>query len=542
MPSGVNECASERGTVPGKPRGGFSFTGRIVLTVLSAAVVALCMPGRPCPWLAWVVMVPMLFQLRHTNGLRSFLLAGIFGWLGWFTSVWWLYAPLHDMLGMSVASAELFIMAGCLLMALPYALAGVVVCRWKRNPGILGAARDAAIFTMAITWLTPVFQGSIAHTQYCYPLVLQLLELGGAPLLLFFILWVNWLLADGLVAFRNGQSARNPLVAAFVVVGAVLLYGGIRLQQFESAMKAAPSDHWFTVGAIQPNIPIHTTIARQPAPDAQTNDFYTAVQQAKELVQRNSKIDLLAFPENPATFLFNNDTARRGAVGKLISETHKPVVLNADAFDPAKAGETAPERYNVALLLDADRNLSGNYAKIERVPVVEYIPGESKFPWLRAWFPKSQRVLQGAGPVIFEVKPGIHLIPLICYEGTSSSLTRQFVGKGGNVIVNQVNDSWFLRTSASEIHLALTLFRTAEYRLPLVRVTNSGIGAHIQATGQIVPGSRTALFTKTETAFPLYVPPRRSLYAEIGNWWMLAFGFLAFSSRFRFRPAIRPSV
>src|SRR4030095_5827858 len=103
--------------------------------------------------LAWALMVPLLFQLRQTGAVRGLLLAGLFGWLMWFTSVWWLHAPLHDMLGMTVASSVVFIMIGSVLMALPYALAGAVVCKWKRKDGILGAARDAAIFTIAITWL-----------------------------------------------------------------------------------------------------------------------------------------------------------------------------------------------------------------------------------------------------------------------------------------------------------------------------------------------------------------------------------------------------
>ena len=512
-------------------QGNVSFARSLLPTLLSVGLFALCAPGRPFPWLAWVCMVPMLSQLRQTTVWRGLFFAGIFGWLMWFTSVWWLYAPLHDMLGMPILGSLLFIFVGCGWLALPYALAGAIICRWPRSSGIFGAARDAAVFTTAITWLTPIFQGSIAHTQYRYPIVLQILELGGTPLLLFLIFWVNALLAEGLLQWRNKHSPRKLLLGAIMVLGVVLFYGGIRLQQFAGVMKAAPNENWFTVGAIQPNIPIQVDAQRQPSSGSAGNDFYSAIQQAHDLFQKHPEVDLFALPENPATFLFNQDAGRRQTVGKLITETHRPVMINADAFDPAKAAESIPERYNVALWMDANHNLASSYAKIERVPVVEYLPGEKMFPWLRQWFPKSQRVLQGSGPVVFEIKPNIKVIPLICYEGTGSSLTRQFIRKGGNIIINQVNDSWFLRTPASEIHLALTLFRTVEYRVPLVRVTNSGVGAHIQADGRIVPGSRTDLFKKTETAFPLYVPASRSVYAMIGNWWMLLFFGLVFLSR-----------
>ena len=500
-----------------------SLTQAILMACVSAGFFVLCLPGNPCGWLAWIALAPLFVQLRHARPLRGFLLGGLFGWLMWFTGVWWLHAPLHDMLGISLSGSVLFVGAGCVLLGLPYALAATVVCKWRRDRTVIGAARNAAICTVAVTWLTPIFHGSIAHTQYRYPLIIQVAELGGTPLLVFFMFWVNWLIADAFVD-RRTKSFWKALITAFAVVACLIIYGAVRLQQFDRAMKSAPTEQWFTVGAIQPNIPINVSDDRQPTTDNRGNDFFSALEQAKHLVQKHPDVDLIALPENPATFLFNADTARRQALGNLINETHKPVMLNADAVDRSNESAGPAQRFNVAVLMDTNRNLVGNYAKIGRVPFVEYIPFESKLPLLRKWLPKSQRVLEGPGPTVFDVKPGIRVAPLICYEGTFSSLTRRFIRKGGNVIINQVNDSWFLRTPASEVHLALTLFRSVEYRVPLVRVTNSGIGAHIGADGRIADGSKTKLFTKTEKAFPLYVPPKRSLYAKVGDWWMVVFG------------------
>jgi apolipoprotein N-acyltransferase len=497
------------------------------LTICSAGLFALCPPGRPFPWLAWIAMVPLFFELSQTKPLRGFLFGTIFGWLMWFTSVWWLHAPLHDIAGLSRAGSILFIAMGCVLMGVPYGLASAIICKWRAKSGIFGAGRDAAIFTVAITFLTPVFPGSMAHTQYQYPVVLQILELGGTPLLLFLMFGVNRLIADAFLPSDQANNRWKRFGGAIAIVAVIVGYGTIRLQQFEAEAASAPTQQRIKIAAIQPNIPIPVAPDRQPDPDALTNDFFTAIEQARELAAKETDVDLFAFPENPATFLFNSDTARRDAIGKLIQQTGKPVVLNADAIDSVKSTNEVPERYNLALLLDSQRNLAGHYAKIKRVPAVEFIPGEKMFPWLRTWLPKSQRVLAGNEITVFKLNENVRLIPLICYEGTISSLTRQFVQKGGNVILNLVNDSWFLRTPASEIHLALTLFRAVEYRVPLVRVTNSGTGAHIQADGRIVAGSKTEIFTRAERAHSLHIPAKRSFYAQIGNWWMLAFvGFL----------------
>jgi apolipoprotein N-acyltransferase len=496
----------------------------MLLILVSAALFAACTPGRPFPWLAWVALAPLFVGLRGHGPFRAGCLGGSWGWLIWFNNVWWLHAPVHDIVGLPLTGAVMLIAGGCVLMALPYALAGGLAARWPRRRGFWGAARDAAVFTLAIHWLTPVFQGHPAHTQYQLPAMFQVVELGGAPLLLFLILWVNGLLAEGFSAWRTARILPwKPAVAAVAIVASVLAYGAVRLRQFEAAMKAAPPEQWFTVGAIQPNLPLPIAPGRAPAPNALTNDFFTAVALGKQLALRHSELDVLAFPENPATFVFNEDAPRRQALGQLINQSGKPVILNVDAVESAPVTNSVPARYNVAVWLDAERNLAGSYPKIKRIPIVEYLPGETVLPWLRKWFPRSLRVRAGDGPVVFELKPDIRVIPLICYEGTISALARSFVRRGGNFMVNQVNDSWFLRTPASEVHLAVTLYRTVEYRVPLVRVTNSGISAHIQADGRIVPGSRTELFAEAATAFPLYVPSRRSVYMRLGDFWMLAF-------------------
>ena len=514
----------------------FSFRRGVLLALLAVALFAFCMPGRPFPWMAWVALVPLFLALRNATPIRGFLLAGLTGWLMWLTSTWWLFGPLRDLVGLSAPGAVVFTMGVCLLMCAPYALAGAVVAWRPGRSGVLGSGRDAAVFTLAITWLTPVFQGNIAHTQYRFPLVLQVLEIGGTPLLLFLILWVNWLLADAVSSHQRAKALPwKTLVASAAIVGVIVVFGFIRMRQLDAKIKSAAPERLLTVGAVQPNIPIPVALGRQPVSHASSNNFFTALDQARDLVRRNPQTDLIVFPENPATFLFNHDSERRQALGQLITDTGKPVILNVDAVDLSVPSENS-ERYNVAALVDAGRNLTHSYTKIKRIPFAEYVPGETLFPWMRKWFPKSQRVLKGPGPVVFEVKPGIRVMPLICYEGTISSFTRRFVDLGGNIIVNQVNDSWFLRTSASETHLALALFRAVEYRVPLVRVTNSGIGAHIQADGSIVPGSRTPLFTETTTVFPLYVPPSRSIYAWMGDWWLPGLLLLVPAFRARTQP------
>jgi len=496
------------------------------LVSVAVILVVAAFPSGPFPWLAWIALVPFFLALPRVSPVRALLLGGLLGWAIWFGAIWWVFLPLRDILGLASRWALMLVAAGCLLNGLAYGVAAFFVRLAPPRSSAYGAGRDAAIFTVATTFLIVVFPGNLAHSQYQFPAMLQVLELGGVPLLLFFIYLTNRLVAEVLQEILARRRFPFKVAAGAVAIPAsIFLFGVLRIHQVDAEARSATAGRHFTVGAIQPNIPIGVPTDRQPAPEALGNSIFTAMQQARDLVEEMPQLDLIAFPENPETFFFNEDGVRRQAVGQLISATGKPVFLNVDGRDSpvADASDILPTRYNVSVFLNADRQLAGSYLKMKRIPLVEYLPGEPSFPWLRKRFPASLNVAAGEQPVIIPINDEVRVIPLICYEAILPSFTREFVHQGGNLIVNQVNDSWFGRTRASEIHLALALCRTVENRVPMVRVTNSGVGAHIEATGRIVPGSRTELYATTATAFSLFVPENRSVYARIGNWWMAVF-------------------
>ena len=59
----------------------------------------------------------------------------------------------------------------------------------------------------------------------------------------------------------------------------------------------------------------------------------------------------------------------------------------------------------------------------------------------------------------------------------------------GDILINAVNDAWFVHQAGKDIHFSLALFRAVEYRKPLVRVTNNGNSAVVSSTGELIPDS-----------------------------------------------------
>ena len=81
---------------------------------------------------------------------------------------------------------------------------------------------------------------------------------------------------------------------------------------------------------------------------------------------------------------------------------------------------------------------------------------------------------------------GHRLSTPICYELIFPELTREFIAKGGEVLIITSNDSWYGDTSAPYQLLAMSTFRTIENRRYILRSTTNGISAVIAPTGEIL--------------------------------------------------------
>jgi apolipoprotein N-acyltransferase len=104
---------------------------------------------------------------------------------------------------------------------------------------------------------------------------------------------------------------------------------------------------------------------------------------------------------------------------------------------------------------------------------------------------------------------------LICYEGILPDGARAY--KRGNVslLVNITNDAWFGKTSAPYQHLSMTVFRTIENCLYLVRAANTGISAIVNPTGNIL--SNTGIFERTILKGNVKMIDGNTFYAAYGD-------------------------
>tara|TARA_B110000196_G_scaffold4459_1_gene4002 strand:- start:49021 stop:50622 length:1602 start_codon:yes stop_codon:yes gene_type:complete len=142
-----------------------------------------------------------------------------------------------------------------------------------------------------------------------------------------------------------------------------------------------------------------------------------------------------------------------------------------------------PRYFNSALVLGQG---SGIYHKQHLVPFGEYVPFEK---WLRGAIkffdlpmsafssgPKDQRNII--------IKNNINIGTSICYEIAYSELVRNSA-KNSNILLTMSNDSWFGKTIGPKQHFQIARMRAIENGKALIRATNDGVSALIEADGKV---------------------------------------------------------
>ena len=105
----------------------------------------------------------------------------------------------------------------------------------------------------------------------------------------------------------------------------------------------------------------------------------------------------------------------------------------------------------------------------------------------------------------------------ICFDDAFPDVCRPLAANGSEVFMNITDDSWSKTKSSEYQHFVISAFRAIELRTTLVRSTNSGYSAVIDARGNVLSDmplfEEAALFCKV----PVY-KKQETVYLRFGNW------------------------
>ncbi len=470
----------------------------------------------PVPWV-WLIAMPSL------PGKRPYAALWLASFLGWLAILHWMTLPHW--------ATSFGWIALCFYLAFYFpvfiGLSRVAVHRW-RVPAIVAAPIVWTGLELARAHLLSGFSmGSLAHSQYRWPQVIQISDLAGAYAVSFVMILAGACLAQcltGLAQRRGWQRVAAPAIVGTAALALVWGYGQWKLDP--ASLRPGPR-----VALIQGSIDIE--MKHDPTQSQRIFDEYFDL--SRRAVAEHPDVELIVWPETMFPypwFTFDEHPVvieemeitpaeamgrSQRAVENTVTPLRVPMLLGIGTLH---AGKERMERYNTALFVERDGQVLGRYDKVHRVMFGEYVPFAETFPWLYGLTPLPYGLDAGPGPSAVQVGT-FRYAPNICFEDTVPHLIRQQVvtlrdkKMEPDVLVNSTNDGWFWGSSELDLHLACAVFRAVECRKPFLVAANTGFSAWIDAAGQIrQQGPRRAtgvVFAETQ------IDPRGSWYLDHGD-------------------------
>jgi apolipoprotein N-acyltransferase len=447
--------------------------------LFSALLLTLAFPDFGLWPLAWVAFVPLLLIIaRRPRAPQSFLLGLFAGTVFFYSSCHWLTFPMIRYAEIPAGFANLLLLAPALaggLFPALFALALARLCaRWGSAALFLAAPLWAALEWARLGVIGQLWN-AVGYSQAFEPSLIQAARFGGVYAVGFLVLAFNSALAYALLR-RNARAALVSLAAVACVALAVVITSLNVTRETTSAPGAL-------VVAVQPDvIPDFKRAASEYAALA-ARHFETSAAALGKIDNADTKLPrVVVWPESPMNFSFERDAEFRERVARFTRENRASLLFNS--LEPTGDGGG----YNAAVLVNEEGRVAAHYDKIRLMPFGEYVP-------VPRWVPGSDSI-RG---VVGDFTPGTRytLMPLggpeapragvfICLESAYPQITRRFAEEGADVLIEITNDAYQGDTAVMRQHLSNAVFRAVETGRTLLRVTNTGISAHVTPRGQVL--------------------------------------------------------
>ena len=401
---------------------------------------------------------------------------------------------------------------------------------------------------VVVEWISPkLFPSYIGHALYWLPLLTQISELTGA----IFLSFLAMSLGGSFVLLAQKKYKQQPISWSFFSVPWVLLlfvlsFGTVRIAQTPPEMKR------FRVALIQANIGSLEKVQAEKGYYPKVRKVISEYKRiTQEAIASGAKPDLVVWPETAMPIQLDRPSAFSTEVFRFSKEIGVPLLTGGYSTHPLKP----QTEYNAAFLISPTAKFSPEgvpalpdpYSEIYRKNVLlafgEYFPFGETFPVLYQWFPQVAAFGRGTEQNYFTLPNQMRLGITICYEAIVPEFFRRTAEPGVNAVINLTNDSWFGPTTEPYHHGALSIFRSVETRLPLIRVANTGISFFVDRLGRM---SRTTKvyepgYLVEDIELPL-APPPPTLYLRWGDWFVALCAFVLLATVLTLRRLTRVSL
>ena len=454
----------------------------IVAGALSGALLVFCFPRTGLALLAWVALVPFLYQITRVRPRQAMIAGAFFGLFFHLGNLYWIsttMARFGEGIGRPTSVVILLTLVGYLSLY-STAFGGLAAAACTRG----GAA---AIFVSPMLWVGLEFFRKypfggfpwclLGSSQVEFLPVVQITSLTGVYGVSLLIVLVNalfayWLSRPGL---RRALVAAAPVAA---LVGATLLFG---YRELARPLPAAS----FPVAVVQGNV----LQEHKWKPEYRKQIFATHMKLSAEGTEQG--VRLVVWPESSTPFYFDGGPVESQHMRKFVKAKNVPLLFGSDDYE-FLPGTKDYRSFNGIKLLDPDGTVRLRYRKIYLVPFGEFVPLQSLLFFAEPIVQSASNFTAGTDVVVAAVE-GENIGAFVCYEAIYPDLVRRFVKAGAGLLINVTNDAWFGRSAAPYQHLNQAVLGAIQTRRYLVRAANTGVSAFVDPYGRVL--ARGDLFT-----------------------------------------------
>jgi apolipoprotein N-acyltransferase len=515
----MTDAAGARPPPGGEPA---RFALLLFLSLVLGALAALSFAPASLFYGPILALAVLLLMWRAAGSARRAAALGYAFGLGLFgAGVSWVYVSLADFGGMPEFIAVLATAMFCMILALYPAAVGCAQHRLGGSFPMRALLTVPALWALA-DWLRDVVTG-FPWLAWGYSQVGTSPLTAYAPIFGVFGVSLATALAAGLLALALSPGLDRfvdrttpgavmpqaafphtfPLLSFFCGAGLLALFGlGFGLRDITWTEPAGPP---LKVALLQGNIAQNLKFEEE---------WYQQTLTTYRTLALSTDARLVVWPETAIPRLL--DTVDEDYLEGL---KKRAVAAGADMLIGVPHRDEQDRYYNSVVSFGASRTQS--YSKTHLVPFGEFIP--TGFHWVLVILniPMGEFTRGADDPAPLAVA-GTQVAVNICYEDAfGEEIIRQL--PAANLLVNVSNVAWFGHSIAPDQHLQISRMRAIETGRPMLRATNTGVTAAIDADGKVI----AALPQFIEAVLTARVQPRAGAtpFIRAGNLPLLAIVF-----------------
>ncbi|MFT5232978.1 MAG: apolipoprotein N-acyltransferase [Candidatus Krumholzibacteriia bacterium] len=314
------------------------------------------------------------------------------------------------------------------------------------------------------------------------------------------------------------------LAAGAIVVGG-LLYVGSQAQPPAPASHLALAD---SLGVVERPVPVAAIQGNVALTVKWNKAFIDSTKIPHEELSRQAGkegAELIVWPETavPAYVLYD---------AELLQWLRETVISSGawvyTGFPGAnRSAEGKVRTYNSSGLFDPKGARRDRYAKHHLLPIGEYMPFQSIFPFLANIDVGQAEWTAGQPPMPMNVDladGSFRISSMICFESAFGKLARDSVRRGSQCLVVITNDGWFGESAGPKQHAWLARLRAVECGVPVIRSANNGISFIADKNGNVLDS--LGLGRRGIVRAEITPGAGRTLYVKWGAWpvaiWIVA--------------------